>query len=134
MSIDDEYAAIGMDLRSLRRDSALHAADAAVNPVEAKLGKAILRARLYLGWSQETLEARAHVDQTVISRLERGVNQGLSIRRLFAILRALRIGEIVLLPRPPAVEPMSAELMLAGDPWKRAGREAERRLSRRRSA
>ena len=134
MSIDDEYAAIGMDLRSLRRDTGPASIDPSENPVEMKLGRAILQARLYLGWSQSTLEARAHVDQTVISRLERGVNQGLSIRRLFAILRGLRIGAIILLPRPPAVEPTSVERMLGGDPWKRAVEEADRRLNRRRSA
>jgi len=134
MSIDDEYAAIGMDLRALRRDSRLQSTEPLDNKVELKLGRAILRVRLYWGWSQSTLEDRAHVDQAVISRLECGVNQGLSIRRLFAILRALRVGEIVLLPRPPAVEPTAAELLLRGDPWKRAVAEADRRVNRRRSA
>jgi transcriptional regulator with XRE-family HTH domain len=134
MSIDDEYAAIGIDLRSLRRGGGALSFDPADNPVETKLGLALLRLRLYQGWSQKTVEDRATVDQTVISRLECGSNQGLSIRRLFAILRALRVGAIVLLPRPPASAPTDLELMLRGDRWARAKIEADKRLSRRRSA
>ena len=134
MSIDDEYAAIGIDLRALRREATTDLATPAPNPVELKLGRAILRLRLYLGWSQLVLEERSGVDQTVISRLEHGLQRGLSIRRLHAILRALQVGEIVMLPRPPAGEPTSFELMLRGDPWERAKREGDRRLNRRRSA
>ena len=110
MSIDDEYAAIGIDLRSLRRDSRLLSMGPLENPVELKLGRAMMRVRLYWGSSQSTLEDRAH------------------------ILRALRVGEIVLLPRPPGVEPTPAELLLHGDQWARATAEADRRINRRRIA
>ena len=173
MSIDDEYAAIGIDLRRLRRDSAVKqsgdrvgdgrddddadrdddddadgddgwlelgqiprvsAAALAENPVEVKVGRAILRLRLYWGWSQAELGRRSGLDQTTISRLERGRQEGLAIRRFFAILRALQVGEIVMLPRPPAAPMTSLELMLSGDPWKRAINEADRRLNRRRTS
>ena len=132
MSIDDEYAAIGIDLRALRRASDVNAP--ADNPVEAKLGRAVLQMRLYWGWSQREVGRHAGVSQSVISRLECGVLAGLSLRRLFAVLRALRMGELLMLPRPPAFEPTPVELLLRGDPWKRAATEADKRLSRRRSA
>lgn len=135
MSLDDEYAAIGIDLRALRRaagGAALIPAHA--NPVSIKIGLAVLRLRLYWGWSQRDLGRRAGVDQSTISRLERGRQEGLAMRRYFAILAALRVGDILMLPRPPVVEHTSLELMLSGDPWKRAVATAARRVNRRRSA
>jgi transcriptional regulator with XRE-family HTH domain len=102
--------------------------------VEEKVGQAVLRLRLYWGWSQSSLERRSGVDQTTISRLERGLQHGLSIRRLFAILRALRVGDVTFAPPKPFVPPTLLELMLHGDPWERATRETERRRRRPRSA
>jgi transcriptional regulator with XRE-family HTH domain len=93
----------------------------------AKLGRAVLRLRLYTGWSQLDLERASGVDQSTISRLERGVQRGLSIRRLARILDALRVGEIVF-DRQPTLPQTDLEIMLFGDPWKRATREADRRL------
>lgn len=118
------YAAIGMDSGAeewtppepIRR-----------HPAMAKLGRAVLRLRLYWGWSQQTLEARSGVDQTTISRLERGTQRGLSIRRLAAILDALRVGEVVF-DRPPTVPQTNLEILLYGDRWARAVAEADRRL------
>ena len=95
---------------------------------------AILQLRLYWGWSQRELGRRAGVSQSVISRIESGAQQGVSLRRTFAILRALRVGEIRMLPRPPAIEMTNLELLLHGDPWLRAIAAAEHRLNRRRSA
>ena len=132
MAIDREYAAIGIDLRAARTDFDRDAQSD--NPVEAKLGRSIVQLRMYWGWSQRELGRRAGVSQSVISRLESGVSQGLSIRRLFVILRALRIGELLILPRPPSVAQTNLELMLNGDPWLRAKARAARQLSRRRSA
>jgi transcriptional regulator with XRE-family HTH domain len=87
-----------------------------------------MQLRLYHGWSQATLEHRSHVDQTTISRLERGQQRGLSIRRLAAILDALHVGDVVF-DRPNLIsEPTNLELMLFGDRWARAPREADRRL------
>jgi transcriptional regulator with XRE-family HTH domain len=121
---DDAYAAIGLDFVAeewaptdpIRRRPAL-----------AKLGRAVLQLRLYLGWSQKDLEARSGVDQTTISRLERGKQRGLSIRRLAKILDALQVGEIVFDKRP-SVPQTDLEIMLYGDSWKRAVAEADRRL------
>ncbi|HET7182728.1 MAG TPA: helix-turn-helix transcriptional regulator [Candidatus Limnocylindrales bacterium] len=132
MAIDAEYAAIGIDLRAARRDA--DADRLADNPVERKFGRAILQLRLYWGFSQAELGRRAGVSQSTISRLEAGIAMGLSLRRMFAILRALRLGELRFLPRPPAVEMTDLELMVQGDPWLRAKAAAERRLNRRRSA
>jgi transcriptional regulator with XRE-family HTH domain len=132
MAIEKEYAAIGIDLRAARdKFDPFAGAD---NPVEQKLGRAILQLRMYWGWSQRELGRRAGVSQSVISRLEGGKAQGLSVRRLFAILRALRIGELLMLPRPPSVPQTDLELMLQGDPWLRAKARAARQLNRRRSA
>jgi transcriptional regulator with XRE-family HTH domain len=105
----------------------------APSPAEL-LGRAILRLRLYHGWTQRELERRCGVDQTTLSRLERGGRANLGSRRLGAVLGALQVGDVVLRPRAaePAQTPL--ELMLYGDRWVRAGREAERRVSRRRSA
>lgn len=73
------------------------------------------------------LERSSGVDQTTISRLERGVQRGLSIRRLAAILDALQVGEVIF-DKPPTVPQTDLEIMLYGDPWQRAIREADRRL------
>jgi transcriptional regulator with XRE-family HTH domain len=130
-----KYAAIGIDPRAWRGgNDALSTVTGREDPVEEKLGLAVKRLRLYWGWSQQHLEYRCSVDQTTLSRLERGLQPGLSIRRLFAILRALRVGEVQFLPRTPIVPPTPLELMLHGDPWKRAMSEADRRVNRRRSA
>jgi transcriptional regulator with XRE-family HTH domain len=82
-----------------------------------KVGRAVLRLRLYFGWSQRDLEARANVDQTTISRLERGVVHGLSIRRLGAILDALHVGDVVFDQPELIVPPTDLEIMLFGDRW-----------------
>ena len=93
-----------------------------------KIGRSVLRLRLYYGWSQATLEDRSKVDQTTISRLERGAQRGLSIVRLAAILHVLRVGEIDFDP-PRLITPQTdLEIMLSGDWWLAAVREADRRL------
>ena len=102
--------------------------------VEEQFGHAILRLRLFRGWSQRDLQRTSGVHQSQISRLESGRQRGLSTRRLFAILRALHVGEILLLPPVPRVAPTELERMLWGDPWERAGRAADVRVNRRRTA
>jgi len=94
----------------------------------AKIGRAVLRLRLYLGWTQRQLEAASGVDQSTISRLERGVHLGISTRRLALLLDALHVGEI-LFDRPPTAPQTAVERMIYGDPWARAGAEADRRLA-----
>ena len=71
--------------------------------------------------------AQIRVDQTTISRLERGVQRGLSIRRLAAILDALKVGDVIF-DRPPSVPQTELEIMPYGDHWLRAVAEADRRL------
>ena len=95
----------------------------------AGLGRAYLRLRLFRGWSQRDVEIRSGVDQTVVSRFERGQQAGLSILRLAAMLAALQVGEIDFRPSPRP-QPTDLELMLYGDRWQRAGAAAARRLER----
>ena len=101
---------------------------------EELFGRGLLRLRLYLDWSQKALERVSGVDQTTISRLETGHAANVGSARICRILRALQVGDVVFLPRFPAIEPTALELMLHGDPWRRAVAEADRRVSRRRSA
>jgi hypothetical protein len=51
----------------------------------------------------------------------------MSIRRLGAVMDALRVGEVTF-DKPPTVPQTDLEIMLYGDPWQRATREADRRL------
>lgn len=102
-------------------------------PVEERLGLAVLRLRLYRGWSQAMLERVSGVDQTLISRFERGKVPGLAMRRLYAMLKALRTEEITFGPGERLPQ-SSWEDAMYGDLWERAGRVAEARVNRRRSA
>jgi transcriptional regulator with XRE-family HTH domain len=101
---------------------------------EELFGRGLLRLRLYLGWSQMAVERVSGVDQSTISRLETGHAANVGSARICKILRTLQVGDVVFLPRFPSVEPTALELMLRGDPWKRAIAEADRRVNRRRSA
>ena len=124
----------GPDMGWLAALTVVEARAAAWLTTEEMLGRGILRLRLYIGWSQRELERKSGVDQSTICRLETGHAANVGSARLCAILRALRVGDVVFVPRFPAVEPTALELMLRGDPWKRAVAEAERRVNRRRSA
>ncbi len=93
----------------------------------AKIGRQILRLRLYWGWSQAELGRRAKLSQSTISRLERGIQRGISTGRLAAVMEALRVGDVTF-DRPPTVPQTNLEIMLRGDPWQKAGLEADRRL------
>lgn len=93
----------------------------------AKIGREILRLRLFYGWSQAGLGRRARLSQGTISRLERGVQRGLCIRRLAAVMEALHVQEVTF-QRPPTVPQTPLEIMLFGDRWQRALDAADRRL------
>jgi transcriptional regulator with XRE-family HTH domain len=93
-----------------------------------RVGRAVLQLRLYRGWSQRDLELATAIDQTTVSRLERGADPGLAIGRLAAILDVLIVSEIEF--RAGGTEPSSVERMLFGDRWRRAGEAADRRLRR----
>jgi transcriptional regulator with XRE-family HTH domain len=101
---------------------------------EEMLGRALLRLRLYLGWSQRDLERSSGVDQSTLSRLETAHAANVGSARICRILDALQVGDVVFLPRLSAIEPTALELMLRGDPWKRAIAAADRRVNRRRTA
>jgi len=95
------------------------------------IGAAVLRLRLYRGWRQVDLERASGVDQTTISRLERGRQRGLSVRKLAAILDVLRVGEVSFKPMTLAGAAHDVERRLLEDRWLRVGRYAEQRLRRR---
>jgi transcriptional regulator with XRE-family HTH domain len=148
MADEDRYAAIGMDSRAGEStaaaaegelaqwvehgDLALLArterGDGTELSVEQLFGRAILRLRLYFGWSQRELGRRARLHQSTISRVERGKQPGLSLKRLFALCRALRVVDVDLVTRKPSVPPTELEIMLRGDRWARAVAAADRRI------
>jgi transcriptional regulator with XRE-family HTH domain len=101
---------------------------------EEMLGRGLLRLRLYMGWSQRDVERASGVDQSTLSRLETARAANVGSARICNVLNALKVGDVIFLPRLPAVEPTALELMLRGDPWKRAIAAADRRVNRRRSA
>jgi transcriptional regulator with XRE-family HTH domain len=53
------------------------------------LGRGIFERRRQFGLSQRALSAHAHVPQSTISRLERGLAPGTTMRRLGALINAL---------------------------------------------
>ena len=67
------------------------------------LGAAMRRARERKGWTQRELEARTGVDQSTISRFERGDRVGMRFSRLALIVGVL--GGLEFDPPGPAVEP-----------------------------
>jgi len=127
-AIDDGLASLFATRRSARAERQ--------GAVAARFGQAVLRLRLFRGWTQKDVERASGVHQSQVSRLETGRQLGLSTRRVFAILQVLHVGDIAFLPPVPATPPTELELMLwGGDPWELAGQAAERRrVSRRRSA
>lgn len=59
----------------------------------------VRRLRLARGWSQEELAARASIDRTYVSSIERR-RYAASIDKLQQLARALDVGEAELLRRP----------------------------------
>jgi transcriptional regulator with XRE-family HTH domain len=125
--IKRRYAANGMEFPRWGKDSTAMSTNPRPKAI-AKIGRAVLTLRLYRGWSQLDLERSAGVDQTTISRLERGIQRGLSIRKLAAILDALLVGDVIFDKRP-TVPQTALEVVLYGDPWRRAIDAADRRLA-----
>lgn len=54
-----------------------------------EVGRLVRTARVTIGWTQQELGARAHVPQSLISRLERGVHSGVDFDDLERIAKAL---------------------------------------------
>jgi DNA-binding Xre family transcriptional regulator len=77
--------------------------DRRVIGAQVALGRAIQRARVSELLSQEGLEARSSIDQSTISRLERGQAPGLRLDRLAQILAGLAVDRVVIMLRedPP---------------------------------
>jgi transcriptional regulator with XRE-family HTH domain len=68
--------------------------DRRVIGAQVAVGRAIQRARVSQLLSQEALEARSSIDQSTISRLERGLAPGLRLDRLAQILAGLGIDRL----------------------------------------
>lgn len=66
---------------------------------QVALGIAIQRARASQLLSQEALEARSSIDQSTISRLERGLAPGLRLDRLAQVLAGLSVDRVVIVFR-----------------------------------
>ena len=66
------------------------------NPLRAELGLAIRRLRFERLWTQTDLARRAAVNQTVVSRVERGRDVKLRLATLLRVLEALGVDQISL--------------------------------------
>lgn len=81
---------------------------------DVKLNTEILRAlREGRGWDQLTLARRAGIDPSVVSRLERGLQDDLRASVLVALSRALHTPVDALLAEPVVPLTLSAELAAA---------------------
>jgi len=65
------------------------------------VGRQVFFARIGQGLSQRQVERLACVDQTTISRLERGLAPGLSLERLAAIMSVLAVADLRATAPPP---------------------------------
>jgi len=74
--------------------------DPAVMGALAALGRAVASARARQGLSQEALEARSGVDQTTVSRFERGKAPGLRADRVAGLLVGLGVDHLDIDLRP----------------------------------
>jgi transcriptional regulator with XRE-family HTH domain len=78
------------------------------------IGAMIKRRRLSLGWTQRYLEARAGIDQTVISRIENGLQYGLRWSRFAELVGAL--GGLDVAPDERSWPPTAPDLPEDDDP------------------
>jgi transcriptional regulator with XRE-family HTH domain len=69
------------------------------------MGRAVQRARASQGISQEVLEARSHIDQSTISRFERGLAPGLRLDRVAQILTGLGVNRLDIVFRTDRPQP-----------------------------
>jgi transcriptional regulator with XRE-family HTH domain len=65
------------------------------------VGRQVFFARVAQGLSQRQLERLCGVDQTTISRLERGLAPGLRLERLATIMAVLGISDLRAIAPPP---------------------------------
>jgi transcriptional regulator with XRE-family HTH domain len=93
--------------------------------VRQALGHGIRSIRLYRGWSQQQLENRSGLDQTIISRLETGRLVTVRLARVLLLIDAMGVDRIVLKsrdegPTMQAFAPRFAaedDLDALGPPW-----------------
>lgn len=69
------------------------------------IGRAVQLARAQQGISQEVLEARSHIDQSTISRFERGLAPGLRLDRVAQILAGLGVNRLDIVFRTDRPQP-----------------------------
>jgi transcriptional regulator with XRE-family HTH domain len=55
------------------------------------VGRAFKAVRVHLGWTQDDVSARSGVSQGLVSRIERGVAEAVSVRELDRVAKALNI-------------------------------------------
>lgn len=65
---------------------------------DVSIGRAIRAVRIRRGWRQVDVAVAAGVSQDLVSRLERGLLDGVTVRRLRAVISALDM-ELALIPR-----------------------------------
>ena len=68
--------------------------DELVNQGLDRIAEGVYQARRRAGWTQRQLASRCGVDQPTISRLERGVLSGISLRRLARIFGCVDVIEV----------------------------------------
>jgi transcriptional regulator with XRE-family HTH domain len=83
------------------------------------LGRGIRALRLYHGWSQQMLEDRSGLDQTIISRLETGRPVPVRLSRVLAMLDAMGVDRIILKTRleGPSIHAFMTRLAPEDDPY-----------------
>ena len=75
--------------------------DRRVTAAMIALGRAVERARASQGISQEVLESRCGIDQSIISRFENGLAPGLRLDRVAHILAWLGVDHLDIVLREP---------------------------------
>jgi hypothetical protein len=102
-AISARYVSVDRHVFESSMPYTFRAHDRRVIGAQVALGRAIWRARASQLLSQEALEARSTIDQSTISRLERGQAPSLRLDRLAQVLAGLGVDRIVVVLRedPP---------------------------------
>ena len=77
------------------------------------LTEALRALRAARGWDQQTLAQRAGIDPSVVSRLERGLQEDSRLSVLVALARAFQVSTDLLLVNPTIVPAIEADLAAA---------------------
>jgi hypothetical protein len=98
-SISRSYVGVDRDVVESIMPYTFRPHDRRVIGAQVALGRAIHLARMSQLLSQEALEARSAIDQSTISRLERGMAPGLRLDRLAQVLAGLSVDRVVIVLR-----------------------------------